>query len=90
MVSGGIYWKTGKLQAGQVNQAAVSAARRGAEQREGAARSLFAGRSPSRAQDKSPAPLPALPPAARCPKSTLPDTCLHCVRRCVQAIKILN
>lgn len=32
MVSGGIYWKTGKLQAGQVNQAAVSAARHGTAQ----------------------------------------------------------
>lgn len=39
MVSGGIYWKSGKLQPGHVNQAAVSAARqRAAEQRRAPAR----------------------------------------------------
>lgn len=83
MVSGGIYWKTGKLQAGQVNQAAVSAARHGAEQSGAAPRSLFAERSPRALR-------PALAPAARCPKSTMPGTCLHCARRCVRAIKLVQ
>lgn len=87
MVSGGIYWKSGKLQPGHVNRAAVGQGRRtkkgsGTDQRQGAHR-CERGAEEARKEAR-----PALPPRladlTRCPKSAVPET----RKRRLQATKL--